>query len=106
MAINVTEKDFEQAISEGVVLVDFYADWCGPCKMVAPVLEEVEADYGDKLSVVKVDVDVEQSLAQRFGVQSIPTLIVFKDGKQVASTLGFQPKPMVENFIAQAGLTK
>ncbi|NLC42554.1 MAG: thioredoxin, partial [Erysipelothrix sp.] len=88
MAINVTEKDFEQAISEGVVLVDFYADWCGPCKMVAPVLEEVEADYGDKLSVVKVDVDVEQSLAQRFGVQSIPTLIVFKDGKQVASTLG------------------
>ena len=106
MTKNVTERDFDEAISQGVVLDDFYADWCGPCKMVAPVLEEVQADYGDKLSVVKVDVDVEQNLAQRFGVQSIPTLIVFKDGKQVASTLGFQPKPMVENFIAQTGLTK
>lgn len=106
MATNVTEQTFDQAIADGVVLVDFYADWCGPCKMVAPVLEEVSADYKDKLNVVKVDVDVEQNLARRFGVQSIPTLILFKDGKQVASTLGFQPKPMVEKFIAQAGVSK
>lgn len=74
--------------------------------MVAPVLEEVQEDYGDKLDIVKVDVDVEQNLARRFGVQSIPTLIMFKDGKQVASTLGFQPKPMLEKFVEQAGVSK
>ncbi len=67
---------------EDPVLVDFYADWCGPCKTMAPILQEVKSDMGGKVRIVKVDVDKNPKVAQKFGIQSIPTLILFKDGKQ------------------------
>jgi thioredoxin 1 len=74
----VNSAEFTEATANGVVLVDFYADWCGPCKMVAPVLEQLKTKYAGKLDIVKVDVDVEGSLAQKYGVMSIPTLILLK----------------------------
>ncbi|MBP2653825.1 MAG: thioredoxin [Firmicutes bacterium] len=74
------------------VLVDFWASWCGPCKMVAPELEAVAADYSGKAAVVKVNVDEQQELAQQYGVMSIPTILVFKDGKEVNRIVGFRPK--------------
>lgn len=104
--IKVTENEFQEAIAEGYALVDFYADWCGPCKMLGPVLEQLDQEYAENLNIVKVDVDVEQGLARRFGVQSIPTLILFKDGKQLDMMMGFRPKPMFDDFLASHGITK
>jgi thioredoxin 1 len=100
MAIsNVTDTNFSSETSSGVVLADFWAPWCGPCKMIAPVLEELDGDLGDKVKIVKLDVDDNQETAAQFGVMSIPTLIVFKDGQQVEKVLGFQPKEALENLL-------
>ncbi|MDQ0157358.1 thioredoxin [Robertmurraya andreesenii] len=93
MAImNVTDQNFDKETSTGVVLADFWAPWCGPCKMIAPVLEELDQELGDKLRIVKLDVDDNQETAAKFGVMSIPTLLVFKDGEVVDKVVGFQPK--------------
>lgn len=97
--IYATEETFAQEISSGLVLVDFYADWCGPCKMIAPVLEEVADEVDGKAKVVKVNVDDNQTTAARFGVMSIPTLIVFKDGQQVDKVVGFNPKEALVQLI-------
>lgn len=100
----VKTNEFESAVSDGVVLVDFYADWCGPCKMIAPILEQLHDEYQGKLNIIKVDVDAEQALAQRYSIMSIPTLMLFKDGNVVGQVLGFQAKPMLKQFIAKAGI--
>ena len=93
MAIShVTDQDFNTQTSEGVVLADFWAPWCGPCKMIAPVLEELDSEMGDKVKIVKLDVDENQETAAKFGVMSIPTLLVFKNGEVVDKVVGFQPK--------------
>ena len=89
--LKLTANDFDSAVRSGTVLVDFYADWCGPCRMVAPVVEEIAGERPD-VSVCKVNVDESGELAVRFGVASIPTLIVFKDGKEYRRIVGFRPK--------------
>ena len=95
--LKVTEKEFESVIEKGSVLVDFYADWCGPCKMVAPIVEEIAAERTD-LTVAKINVDEDTALAIKFGVVSIPTLIVFKDGKESSRIVGYRPK---EGILAE-----
>ena len=95
-----TELNFDELTNEGLVLVDFYADWCGPCKMIAPVLEEIDKEDAD-LNIVKVDVDAQGVLAQRYGVMSIPTLVLFKDGKKVDQMIGFVPKPNLVQFYSK-----
>ncbi|NLC34149.1 MAG: thioredoxin [Erysipelothrix sp.] len=102
MAKIVTTNEFDAAVASGVVLVDFYADWCGPCKMLAPVLDELAADVSGKATVIKVNVDTESELAQKYQVSSIPALKVFKDGVVVEETLGFQPKANLEAMINNA----
>ena len=97
--VNATDASFAQDIAEGVVLVDLWAPWCGPCKMIAPVLEELDAELGEKLKIVKVNVDDNQQTAGNYGVMSIPTLIVFKDGEQVDKTVGFQPKDQLTTLV-------
>ncbi len=94
----INSNNFNEKVQEGLVLVDFYADWCGPCKMIAPILKDVQEEMQDKVTIVKVDVDADGDLAQRFDVMSIPTLILFKDGKPVNRT-GFLPKPALIKFI-------
>jgi thioredoxin 1 len=100
----VNSAEFETAVANGVVLVDFYADWCGPCKMIAPILEQIQDEYEGKLEIIKVDVDAEGGLAQKYSIMSIPTLMLFKDGDVVGQVLGFQAKPMLKQFISKAGI--
>ena len=104
MATDVTEATFEQEVlkSETPVLVDFWAVWCGPCHAVAPVLDKIADERKDELKLVKVNIDDEQELAQRYGVMSIPTMILFKDGEPAAAVIGAQPKGQIERSL---GLT-
>ena len=95
----VKTNEFDDVVKEGVVLVDFYADWCGPCKMISPILKELSGELEGSADIVKVNVDEEGTLAQRFDVMSIPTLILFKDGKPVGRKNGFLPKPELDKFI-------
>ena len=89
MALHLNSQSFEEVIAgEQPVLVDFWATWCGPCRMIAPVIEQVAAEFEGRAVVGKVDVDEEPGLAQRFGVMSIPTLVVLKDGKVVEQAVG------------------
>ncbi|KGR78740.1 thioredoxin [Ureibacillus manganicus] len=97
--VHVTDQNFNEEIANGVVLVDFWATWCGPCKMIAPVLEEIDAEIGDQVKIAKLDVDNNQATAAEYQVMSIPTLLLFKDGQQVAKTVGFQPKEALIEFI-------
>ncbi|UXR74611.1 thioredoxin [Staphylococcus sp. IVB6238] len=90
--IEATDAKFDQQVEEGVKLVDFWATWCGPCKMIAPVLEDLAADYEGKADILKLDVDQNQATAAKFEVMSIPTLIIFKNGQPVDKIVGFQPK--------------
>ena len=86
--LELNESNFAAETKSGTVLVDFWATWCGPCRMQAPILEELDAKIGDKAKICKVDVDEEPTIAGRFGVSSIPTLIVFKDGKIADKRVG------------------
>ena len=105
MATAVTESTFEQEVlqSDKPVLVDFWAEWCGPCHAVSPVLDRIVEERSGDLKLVKINIDEEQELAMRFGIQSIPTMILFKDGQPAAATMGARPKGDIER---QLGLTE
>lgn len=96
----INESEFVSEINEGVVVVDFFASWCGPCRMMGAVLEEVDKELNGKAKILKVDVDQSQNLARQFGVMSIPTIVVFKDGKQVHKQIGFVPKERLVALIS------
>ena len=104
MATAVKTTDFESVVlqSDKPVLVDFWAEWCGPCHAVAPILDKIAAEHEGELQLVKVNIDEEQELAMRYGVQSIPTMILFKDGEPAAAAIGAQPKTALERAL---GLT-
>jgi len=100
-AIQATEKTFDEEVlgSETPVIVDFWAEWCGPCHMVAPVLDQIVAERAGDVRLVKVNIDEQPALAQRYGVMSIPTMIMFRDGEAVAGALGAQPKSALERAL-------
>ena len=99
MAKNITPKDLADVTKEGLTLVDFWAEWCGPCKMMNPVLEELEKDYQGKVKFAKVDVDKFQDLAMEYKIMSIPAMILFKDGVAKEKVVGFHPKKDMANYL-------
>jgi thioredoxin 1 len=104
MATAVTESTFEQEVteSEKPVIVDFWAEWCGPCHAVAPVLARIAEERADEVKLVKVNIDEEQGLAMRYGISSIPTMILFRDGQPAAAAIGALPKSALERSLGLA----
>jgi len=101
MTTAVTEQSFEDEVlqSDKPVIVDFWAEWCGPCHAVAPVLDRIVEESNGDLKLVKVNIDEQPALSQRYGVQSIPTMILFKNGEPAAAAIGAQPKPALEKAL-------
>ena len=101
MANSVTESTFDEEVtkSETPVIVDFWAEWCGPCHAVAPVLDKIVEEHNGEVKLVKVNIDEERALAERYGIASIPTMILFRDGEPAAAALGAQPKGSLERSL-------
>ncbi|MGI8748622.1 MAG: thioredoxin [Deinococcus sp.] len=97
--MELTDNNFKGEIEQGLTLVDFWAPWCGPCRMIAPVVEEIASQYEGKVKVGKLNVDDNQQVAMQFKVMSIPTLILFKDGQPVEGVVGAQPKRAFEALL-------
>jgi thioredoxin 1 len=101
--ITVTDGNFAEVIEEGqgLVIVDFWAAWCGPCRMVAPIIEQLAGEYAGKLQVGKVDVDANQQISMKYNIRSIPSILFFKDGQHVDTVVGAVPKAMLERKIQE-----
>ena len=100
MSLALTKENFDEVINSGKpVLVDFWATWCGPCKMLAPTIEQLAEELKDEVVVAKLDVDQSQDIAIKYQVMSIPTLILFKDGKEVKRSVGFRPKAQILEML-------
>jgi thioredoxin 1 len=99
---HITDAEFQKTVASGITLVDFWAPWCGPCRMIAPILDELAGELKDKARIVKINVDENPVVAGQFGIMSIPTLLLFKNGQKVDQKVGGQAKPQLKAFIEQA----
>ena len=99
---HLNETNFSDKIASGVVLVDFFATWCGPCRMLGPIIEEIGAECDGSFAGYKVDIDEAEDAVMDYGVMSVPTLIVFRDGEEVSRMIGVQPKPVILDAVRAA----
>lgn len=97
--VELNDQNFQSEVSSGIVLADFWAPWCGPCKMIAPVLEEMDSEIGGQIKIGKINVDHNPNTTAHFGVMSIPTLLLFKEGQVVEKIVGFQPKERLVSLV-------
>ncbi len=102
MTMHVDDADFDANVlkASGAILVDFWAEWCGPCKQIGPILDEISNEMQGKLTIAKVNIDKNPETPQKYGVRGIPTLILFKDGKAVATKVGSMPKSKLVEWLA------
>lgn len=105
-AAHINQDDFDATVlqSDKPVMVDFFAEWCGPCKMAAPVIDQLAQEFADKAVIVKVDVDTNNELAGKYGVMSIPTVVIFKDGKEVDRKIGFPGEAGYRSMLSAQGV--
>jgi thioredoxin 1 len=96
---HLTDENFQETISKGVTLVDFYATWCGPCRMVAPIVEKLAGDFQGKAKIVKVDIDQSQQVTSSLQITSVPTLILFKNGKEIKRIVGVKDEDYLKNLV-------
>lgn len=102
MAIeNIKQEELDSKLSKGLKLVDLWAPWCGSCKMISPSVDALSKEYKDELDILKIDIDEEEGITEKLDVMSIPTLILFKDGKEVSRLTGFKPKEVIEKMIVE-----
>ena len=101
--VQITDHDFDEQVikGKGLILVDFWAEWCGPCRMVAPILDELAVEYEGQVTIAKLNVDENREAASRFGIRSIPTILFFKDGAQVEQVIGALPKSALKAKVQQ-----
>jgi len=104
--VKVTDESFESDVlkAAGPVLVDFWAEWCGPCKQIAPALEQISEELGGKVTVAKINIDENQMTPSRYGVRGIPTMMLFKDGQMASMTVGAMPKSKILEWLGEAGV--
>ena len=104
--LHVSDASFEEDVlkASGPVLVDYWAEWCGPCKMIAPILDEVAEEYDGRLSVAKLNIDENEATPPKFGIRGIPTLMLFKDGQMTSMKVGAMPKGKIVEWLAEAGV--
>ena len=95
----IDSTNFEQEVNDGVVVVDFFATWCGPCKMLAPIFEQLSVEMKDDAKFVKVDIDKSLEIARKYMISSVPTMMIFKDGKPVDTMVGFMPKESIKSKV-------
>lgn len=95
----IDSTNFEQEVNDGVVVVDFFATWCGPCKMLAPIFEQLSVEMKDDARFVKVDIDKSLEIARKYMISSVPTMMIFKDGKPVDTMVGFMPKEAIKSKV-------
>ena len=100
--LHLNDDNFHNEVSKGVSLVDFYADWCGPCKAIAPIIEELAEEFEGKAKIIKVDIDAAQEVATTFGVTAIPTIILVKDGQEIKRFVGIKDKDTLSDTIKSA----
>lgn len=98
----LTDENFPRVLEKGLILVDFHAVWCGPCRMLAPIIEEVAEEFKGKVKVVKIDIDKEQKSAAQFQVTSVPTLVLIKDGKEIDRLIGLRDAASIKKFVSKA----
>lgn len=101
MVLQLTDAQFKDTVATGLTLVDFWAPWCGPCRMQGPIIDELHEEMGDKVTFAKVNIDEEQESAREFRVMSIPTMMIFKDGQPVETLVGLRSKEQLEDVLAQ-----
>ncbi|QIK69741.1 thioredoxin [Erysipelothrix sp. HDW6C] len=99
MTLHITDQDFDAQIAEGLTFVDFWAEWCGPCRMLGPVIDELATELDGKVKIAKLNIDENRVITEKFGVMSIPTMILFKDGEPVEKIQGFQPKEALKGYL-------
>ena len=105
--VQVTDQSFEKDVlqADRPVLVDFWAEWCGPCKQIAPALEQIAAELGEKVTVAKLNIEESPTTPSRYGVRGIPTMMLFKDGQMTAMKVGAMPKQKILDWLAESGVT-
>lgn len=101
-AVKLTTSNFEDTVKEGVTLVDFWAEWCGPCRQMEPVIDDLAQDFADKAKITKVNIDDEQEIAEKYGIQAIPTLLIFKDGSVAQKFVGLTRKEELSKALESA----